>query len=77
MKLFILKNFQFIFHLVSMVINSFIYYLILGNPLDNPIFMNLLFIYLSYRSTKFSMRKSGLDEALEEALEEELKKHDL
>jgi hypothetical protein len=56
-----------------MVINSFIYYLILGNPLDNPIFMNLLFIYLSYRSTKFSMRKSGLDEALEE----ELKKHDL
>lgn len=73
MKLLILKNFQFIFHLVSMVINSFIYYLILGNPLDNPIFMNLLFIYLSYRSTKFSMRKSGL----EEALEEELKKHDL
>ena len=56
-----------------MIINSFIYYLILGNPLDNPIFMNLLFIYLSYRSTKFSMRKSGL----EEALEEELKKHDL
>ena len=77
MKLFILKNFQFIFHLVSMVINSFIYYLILGSPLDNPIFINLLFIYLSYRSTKFSMRKSGLEESLEEALDEELKKHDL
>ena len=73
MKLLFLRNYELIFHLFSLVMDSFMYYLIIGHPLDTPLFLNLLFIYCCYRINKYSLKKSGLSDAIEE----ELKKYDL
>lgn len=61
MKLFYLKNYKKIHHVLNMMLFLFILYITGNIILINNFLFQIFFLFISYRITKLSLHLSGLD----------------
>jgi hypothetical protein len=70
MKMFYLKNYKSIHHLITLVIYFVLFLLMgMGNDLKSSFELQIFLLAASFFTTKFTLKASGLDEKVEKGMD--------